>query len=359
MQRHVVATTPGKLILMGEHAAVYGRSALVAAVAPRTRVEVTSNDEGVVVDLPDLGQEVRSGWPQVLEVATVARVRWQAYSEDPTAERFEALRDPDPSHLVRLALGELAAELGSDLPPMALRVKSDLPIGSGFGSSAAVAVGLLGGALCFLEGEVDRSRVDRLALEVERRQHGMPSGVDHRTVLQGGVLWAERRPDGELRTEPLGGGQILSSRIQVWNTGQPSETTGEVVAAVRQLGSENQASFERLLDRMESCVRDFRECLMEDSGSSDRVIGSIRDYEACLEVMGVVPAPVQEAIREVEAHGGAAKISGAGALSGSAAGCLLVYWPDSWNGRSPESLAAYNRLAVELGAEGLTCEVDA
>ncbi len=357
MQRHVLATTPGKLILMGEHAAVYGRPALVAAVAPRTRVEVASSDEGVVVDLPDLGQEVRSDWPELQSVAADARARWQAYSENPTADSFQTLRDSNPANLVRLALGELAVELGSDLPALALRVKSDLPIGSGFGSSAAVGVGLVGGVLCFLEGEVDRTRVDRIALEVERRQHGMPSGVDHRTVLHGGVLWAERSPAGELCTEPVAGGQVLGSRIQVLHTGQPSETTGEVVAAVRQLASEDSIGFERLLDRMESCGRDFRQWLRSESGALDRAIASIRDYEACLEALGVVPAPVREAIREVEALGGAAKISGAGALSGDAAGCLLVCWPDAWDGRSPESLSAYNRQHVELGVPGLRCEV--
>ncbi|NIA01555.1 MAG: hypothetical protein GWO83_00240 [Bacteroidia bacterium] len=357
MQRHVLATTPGKLILMGEHAAVYGRPALVAAVAPQTRVEVTSSDEGVVVDLPDLGQKLRSDWPELHSVAADARARWQAYSENPTADSFRTLRDLDPANLVRLALGELAVELGSDLPALALRVKSDLPIGSGFGSSAAVGVGLVGGVLCFLEGEVDRTRVDRIALEVERRQHGMPSGVDHRTVLHGGVLWAERSSSGELRTEPVAGGQVLGSRIQVLHTGQPSETTGEVVAAVRQRASEDSIGFESLLDRMESCGRDFRQWLSSESVALDRAIASIRDYEACLEAMGVVPTPVREAIREVEALGGAAKISGAGALSGDAAGCLLVCWPDAWEGRSPESLSAYNRQHVELGVPGLRCEV--
>lgn len=356
MPRPVLATTPGKLILMGEHAAVYGRPALVAAVAPRTRVEVASGDEGVVVDLPDLDQELRTDWANLKAIAADSRARWRAYSENPTAESFQNLRDPDPAMLVKLALGELALDALGNLPPVALRVKSDLPIGSGFGSSAAVSVGLVGGVLCFLEGEVDRFRVDRLALEVERRQHGMPSGVDHRTVLHGGVVWAERSPAGELHTEQVGEGQVLGSRLQILHTGQPSETTGEVVAAVRQLRSENPTDFEDLLDRMESCVREFREWLMEPAVNLDQAIKSIREYETCLEALGVVPAPVRAAIRKVEACGGAAKISGAGALSGEAAGCLLVCWPDSWDGRSPDSMSAYNRQHVELGAPGLSCE---
>lgn len=357
MRRLVQASTPGKLILMGEHAAVYGRPALVAAVAPRTRFEVNRSDEGVVVDLPDLDLEFRTDWAELIEVATHSRARWQAYFENPTAESFRTLRNPDPAHLVKLALGELAVDVGGDLPPLALRVKSDLPIGSGFGSSAAVAVGLVGGVLCLLEGDADPARVDRIALEVERRQHGNPSGVDHRTVLQGGVLWAERTSAAELRTEPLGGGQTLGSRFQVFHTGRPSETTGDVVAAVRQSSIESPAAFEKLLDRMESSVREFRAWLTSEAGDLDLAISSIRRFEACLEAMGVVPAPVQQAIREVEARGGAAKISGAGALSGEAAGCLLVCWPDSSGGGPPDCLSAYNLQNVELGVPGLSCEV--
>ena len=336
---------------------MYGRPALVAAVAPRTRVEVNSGEERVRVLLPDLGLELRTDWPELRRVADDARERWSSFSRNPTSEAFQALRDPDPAHLVRLALGELAVDLGPGLPPVELRVKSDLPIGSGFGSSAAVSVSLVGGMLCFLEGDADRSRVDRIALEVERRQHGMPSGVDHRTVLHGGVVWAERSPDGELHTESVRGGQRLGSSIRVLHTGQPSETTGDVVSAVRQYASKDPVGFEELLDRMESCVRDFRRWLLEESASADQAIASIRDYEACLEAIGVVPAPVQEAIREVETLGGAAKISGAGALSGEAAGCLLVCWPDRPEVGSPERLSAYNRQQVELGVPGLSCEV--
>ena len=222
MPRRVLATTPGKLILMGEHAAVYGRPALVAAVAPRTRVEVAECTAGVVVELPDLDRELRSNWSELAAVAEAARIQWKAFSKNPIVERFEVLRSSDPAHLVELALGEVAVELGADLPPMALHVKSDLPVGSGFGSSAAVAVGLVGGVLCFMEGVADRPLVDRIAFDVERRQHGMPSGVDHRTVLQGGILWAERSSAGELLTVPVEGAQLLGSRIQVLHTGQPS-----------------------------------------------------------------------------------------------------------------------------------------
>jgi hypothetical protein len=82
----------------------------------------------------------------------------------------------------------------------------------------------------------------------------------------------------------------------------------------------------------------------------------IRDYQRCLEELGVVPEPIRETIRQVESLGGAAKISGAGSLSGAAAGCLLVHWPEGPPDRLPQGLRDARRQAVELGAEGFRVE---
>ena len=86
----------------------------------------------------------------------------------------------------------------------------------------------------------------------------------------------------------------------------------------------------------------------------------IREAEECLEELGVVPAGVRSLVRRIEAAGGAAKISGAGALSaGRSAGSLLVYHPEL------ESLSGWSLLrpfpfyAVRLGAPGLRGETDA
>ena len=76
-------------------------------------------------------------------------------------------------------------------------------MGAGFGSSAAVAVSVLAGFRAWRGSGADPGRVERLALEVERRQHGRPSGVDHGTVLRGGVQWAARDTAGKLRLSPV------------------------------------------------------------------------------------------------------------------------------------------------------------
>jgi hypothetical protein len=73
------------------------------------------------------------------------------------------------------------------------------------------------------------------------------------------------------------------------------------------------------------------------------VAGALRECAQGLEALGVVPAPVRSLCREVEAAGGAAKVSGAGSGSGEAAGVLLVYHP------SPAALAAL-RETLDVGS---------
>ena len=81
----------------------------------------------------------------------------------------------------------------------------------------------------------------------------------------------------------------------------------------------------------------------------------LRGFEADLEALGVVPAAVCGVIREIEAAGGAAKVSGAGGLSAGRAGSLLVYHPDDSVAEMPV-LGPYRRFDTELGVTGLEVE---
>lgn len=357
MGKRVVVTAPGKLILIGEHAAVYGKPAMVAAVNPRAQVGVELAERGLSVDLVDFQQRLETTWRDAAELAELARAAWQRYAKAPTPERFAEVGSGSPAGLTMTALGELAGAMGEgSMPPLAIRIESNLPIGSGFGSSASIAVALIGGVLALVGGSVDPSLVDSLALEVERRQHGLPSGVDHKTVLYGGIVLADRGEDDELHVSRIHGGAALLDRLQVFQSGQPIETTGEVVAAVGRLKSERPEQVDELLESMGRSVEAFREVLETPGGEGRDLEKLIGSYQRCLEGLGVVPREIRETIRDVEAQGGFAKISGAGSLTGPSAGCLLIYWPSGPPAELPARLRRYQRLAVELGAEGLRVE---
>lgn len=368
--RSVTVSTPGKLILMGEHAVVYGRPALVAAIDLRLTARFTPvAGRDVHLDLPGLAHSEAVSWEELRSYAAAVRGRWEGYALQPGAAGFRAVRGEDPAHVVKVALGEVAAALSLQGEGLHLRIDSELPIGSGFGSSAATATAVIAGCLLYHGQEAEPALVEALALEVERRQHGQPSGVDGATVLYGGVLWARRAAGEDGKTgverEKIATRSPLLDRLRVFDTGTPAEPTGAVVAAVRELRDRDPAGVDALLDRMAAATLGFRAELErggpgEPAGEPvdpDRTLHLIREHEACLEALEVVPEAARAVVRRVESEGGAAKISGAGSLRGPGAGSLLVYHPD------PERISGWTFLRpfpfypVHLGAPGFREEV--
>ncbi len=355
----VVVSAPGKLILMGEHAVVYGRPALVAAVDRRLTARFTSppRSAGVHLALTQLGHTEELPWEEIMAYARDARRRWERYAAAPGAAAFQAVRGDDPAHVVKVALGETAEALGETAPPhLALAVGSELPIGSGFGSSAATAVAVVAGYLAWRGAALEPERVLRLALEVERRQHGMPSGADGATVFQGGILWTRRGAGDALEREPVAARSPLLGGLRVYDTGTPPEPTGAVVAAVRERRHADPRGVEGELGRIEAATRAFRVELERAREDPPAVVELMREAEAGLEALGVVPAAVRELVRRVEAEGGAAKISGAGSLRGPAAGTLLVYHAEPARVASWPFLRPLSPHPVALGASGFRRE---
>jgi mevalonate kinase len=140
----VIASAPGKVLLLGEHSVVYGHPALAAALDLRVTVEVEPHDTVCRLDLP-------GGFPV-------------------------------PSAVLD-AVGVLARAAGHK-GGVVIKVRSELPLGGGLGSSAALGVAL---ARAFRPG-CEPSEAAALAMHLERVLHGSPSGVDPAICARGGVI---------------------------------------------------------------------------------------------------------------------------------------------------------------------------
>lgn len=182
----VQAFAPGKLILLGEHAVVYGHPAVAIAV-----------DRGTTVHLSHL-----DGASRVLS------------ADIPGAEG-------DP---------RLAAAIHSQLPSsgVGVRLRSTLPVGRGMGSSGALAIALVRAAAAWQGRVATLDECLRRGFEVERIFHGTPSGLDHSVSARGGALSYRRGPDGP-ELSPL---SIAPLPLVVLDTGLAGDTSA-LVAAVR------------------------------------------------------------------------------------------------------------------------------
>ena len=298
------ASAPGKLILSGEHAVVYGEPAVLLAVDLRVRVRA----------------EPAPTWTLELPGTPVARLggvadldRRRRELETAHAEFMAGLRPigevaPHPVTLLAYA----CALAGGD--PLRLQIESDLPLGAGMGSSAAVAAAVIAAILAARKAPADPERLIPLALAVERLQHGRPSGADVAAVVRGGLL-RFRNGEVESRRSPPNRG------LRLVDTGRPDSPTGECVEAVRArhgLDRGAWASFGAVAAEIEAAFAGDEE---------ERLIRAVRRNHRLLCQIGVVPEPVQALVCEIEAAGGAAKICGAGAVRGSAGGMLWTLGP--------------------------------
>lgn len=302
------ARCPGKLILSGEHAVVYGAPALAVAVNRHATVRAAlSPDDGWRVRLPGLPAVHLSGE----SFRTLADRVDHRYAEF-TAGRLDITGVLDqPGELLLYALSLLARDRGSHpAEGLELDIESTLPIGSGMGSSAALLLATLAAAGPALEAELTREQLYPYALRGEMIQHGKSSGVDPHVCLHGGLF---RFRHGDPTRLDVATGQ----KFTVVFTGRPESTTGECVEAVRKKWGQHgvwtdfvevTASFERALL----------------TANTPALKAAIRHNHRLLNTIGVVPAPVGRFVREVEARNGAAKVCGAGAIRGPAGGVVLV-----------------------------------
>jgi mevalonate kinase len=153
-------TAPGKVILLGEHAVVYG--------APAIAVPVTAVEARATI--------WSSTTPLTIHAYHPAREGGQ--------ERVVDLHDSTDALAVavRVALERLGLR---EPPRWSIDLASTVPTGRGMGSSAATAVALVRAVGRAVGVGLDDAAVSALAFEAERVTHGTPSGIDN-TVIAGG-----------------------------------------------------------------------------------------------------------------------------------------------------------------------------
>ena len=319
MTGEAAVSVPGKTILFGEHAAVYGHPAVVTALDLRMMV-----------------------WARPRTAAGPGTVH---------------VKSDEPGDLA-----DIAVSIGTDglnVPPAGLdvRIDSAIPPGSGFGSSAALAVAVVAACRRACGDDASTSEIAKLALAVETRQHGRASGVDVEAVLRGGVLWCRRRADGSLEREDMPVTAATLDTFRLFHSGTPLQSTGEMVALVRRLLDDEPVRVRDAFATIDQVTRDGSRALLRGDGAA--LVDAVRAAEAALELIDVVPSGVRDAIRGIEAEGGAAKISGAGGRTGAGAGLILVAHPDAaWHDRLVRP-SGWTPHRVSLGAPGLRTEIPA
>lgn len=203
-----VATAPGKIILTGEHFVVHGSYAVAAAINKRARVTVSASKK----------QES------------------QIVSEGMASPAFE---DDGQFVVVKSVLAGACEEYGRPRSIFQVQIDSEIPQGSGLGSSAAIAVAASAALTSFMGKKLSNDQIWELATRAEKSVHGNPSGIDTRASLSGGIFLFNRK-SGAKPIVIRGGLQFL-----VVFSGK-TRSTSELISRVGESRNMRPASFKHL-----------------------------------------------------------------------------------------------------------------
>lgn len=270
------ASAPGKIILLGEHAVVYGRPALAMPVMQvNADVEVSvAAKSGVWIDAPEIGLHA-------------------------------SLDSLPPDHPLARTIRNLFQELQIDqVPDLQITIVSTIPVASGLGSGAAVSVALLRAVSAALHHPLSDDRVNALAYETEKLHHGTPSGIDNTVITyEAPVYFVKGQP-----IERLSVGRRTT--IVIGDSGVPAPTR-ESVAAVRSLWDADRPKWDAVFDEIGRITDGARVAL--EAGTHE-TLGRLMNQDHALLQQMTVSSPELDRLVEAARRAGAlgAKLSGGG-----------------------------------------------
>lgn len=270
----ISASAPGKIILFGEHAVVYGRPALAVPVLQvRAQATIEPRAGPVEIDAADIGRQY-------------------------------AVRDAPPEDPIATMIERTGARFGVEPHDFTIYIRSTIPVARGLGSGAAVSVAVGRVLAKFLGRDLPREELSTLAFEVEKLHHGTPSGIDN-TVI------AYEQPVYFVRGQPITAFAVARPfRIAIADTSVVSPTK-IAVGDVRRAWETERVRYETLFDQIGAIARAARAAI--ERGDIDALGPLMNANQKLAREMGV-SSPEIESLVEAALGAGArgAKLSGAG-----------------------------------------------
>ncbi|MFA6080812.1 MAG: hypothetical protein WC741_00195 [Patescibacteria group bacterium] len=264
-------SAPAKVILSGEHAVVYGKPALVSAIDLRLKFSLFESKTKIKdSDILLISSKVK-------EYLKKKKIVFKD-------KKFD------------------------------FKIESEIPVGRGLGSSAALSAAAVASFLEFYsEQKFKKETINNLAFQVEKHFHQNPSGVDNSAVCFGGLILYQKK----IRSTNLNYKipKEFEEKLFLIDSGQPKEMTGEMVDFVKttinkKILVEIEETVNKLIVSIKKADKSlFKKCFVEN--------------EKLLEKIGVVSENTKELLDSINKFG-SGKVTGAGGLKTSS-GFILFF----------------------------------
>jgi len=266
----------GKIILLGEHAVVYGRHAIATPVPLAIQAHVQRGGDGVQLIIPRWGVEQRLH------------------------------RSAEKQHSYEKSLAIIFKMLGLERESMRVEIFPNVPRAMGLGGSAAIAVATIRALDRCFELGLDDERVNELAFECEKIAHGTPSGIDN-TLSTYGQTMLFRSGESPLRKVI----EIDQAVQLVVGISGIESLTAATIARVRKAREAHPELYENIFNQIDSLVIEGVDALV---GHKLETLGELMNIcHGLLNAMQVSSWELEEMIQIARRHGAlGAKLTGGG-----------------------------------------------
>jgi len=321
----ITASAPGKLLLMGDHAVVYGYPSIVTAINERMFATVSLTEEKTfVLNAPNVNV---TGYKKSLSDLGAGDVSVGARFVEVAVKNFHA------AHPMNCGV--------------TITIRSEFSSQYGFGSSSASTVSILKALSELFDRKLDNRQLFDLAYKTVLDIQGVGSGFDVAAAIWGGTLYFT---GGGRVIEPMEIGEIP---LIVGYTGIKADTK-TLIGTVAKLKEQYPEKVARIFQAIQKLV-DEGKVRIED-GDWQRT-GTLMNFnQDYLRDLGVSSEKLESLISAAKGAGAyGAKLSGAGGGD-----CMIALHPDGVKGKLvvEKAITAVGGtvLTVSPNAEGVRVE---
>ncbi len=328
----VVASAPGKITLFGEHAVVYGYPAIVAAINKKVYVAAeVRDDDSIRINAQDLRT------PGVIVSISNGEIQVTTdYGRTLSAIGYL-------SKAIELTSEYLGVRKGVNL-----EVKSEMPVGAGLGTSAAVSVATIAAYSSCLGYELSKEEVASLGWRVERNVQGIASPMDTSIATFGGTLKVRFEGDNVYRTPVNVGGEPVFVLAYV----EREKTTREMLMLVKSLRERYPNLVSGILEHIGKVVMEAEKALVKGDLAEVGVLMNVN--HGLLEAIGVSSRRLSEVVYVARVAGAlGSKLTGGG---GGGASVALTLPGNAETLMNALKLVTPHVFKASIYDEGLTVE---
>ena len=313
----VRASAPGKAILFGEHAVVYGKPAIAMAINKRACVEVLEGSTNKIkVNIRDLGINGHIDFDNEVIVSDSPKKGILKY----ILESIKKIHD------------------GSG---MEINIDVNIPIGGGLGSSAAVTVATIAAVSAYNEIDLKEEEIAKYAHEVELKVQKSASPLDTTISTYGGLIYLEANAEDIVQLD------IDYDIPVVIGYTDTRGDTGKLVEAVRIRRDVYPEIINPVINSIEFITEEAKEGLLNND---KKRIGELMNINhGLLDALGVNTKELSGMVYTARNAGACgSKITGAGG-----GGSIIAYCPDGTNNVISEINRTESTLKADISKEGV------